>query len=140
VPSIASLRLIDFRSYAGLDAAFETGTIALYGPNGAGKTNLLEAISLLSPGRGLRRAKVNLLARVENGETRPAWGINAAVQADDEDDLTRISIGQVPEQVRPLIAESSLTGLHWPFRRIMAPIPVDLRRRVQSAIDCYRTV
>jgi len=100
VPSIASLRLIDFRSYAVLDAEFETGVIALYGPNGAGKTNLLEAISLLSPGRGLRRAKVNLLARVENGIAQPAWGINANLRSEESEDFTRISIGQVPENPR----------------------------------------
>ncbi len=102
MPSIASLRLIDFRSYAALDAAFEPGVVALYGPNGAGKTNLLEAVSLLSPGRGLRRAAVGTLARVANGETQPAWGINAALHLDAEtqDEATRISIGQVPEHPR----------------------------------------
>lgn len=98
MPSIASLRLIDFRSYAELDAAFDVGPVALYGPNGAGKTNLLEAISLLSPGRGLRRAKVDLLARVEDGTSQPAWGINANLQS--EDDSFRISIGQIPENPR----------------------------------------
>lgn len=98
--SIASLRLIDFRSYPALDAAFQSGAIALYGPNGAGKTNLLEAISLLSPGRGLRRAKVDLLARVENGNARPAWGINAVLHSQTGDEPTRISIGQVPEYPR----------------------------------------
>ena len=98
--SIASLRLIDFRSYAALDATFQPGAIALYGPNGAGKTNLLEAISLLSPGRGLRRAKVDLLARVEDGSSRPAWGINAALHGESDEEPTRISIGQVPEHPR----------------------------------------
>lgn len=99
--SIASLRLIDFRSYPALDAEFHSGAIALHGPNGAGKTNLLEAISLLSPGRGLRRAKVDLLARVENGAAQPAWGINAKLHIDDnQDEPTRISIGQIPEYPR----------------------------------------
>ncbi|MEP3655714.1 MAG: DNA replication/repair protein RecF [Litorimonas sp.] len=98
--SIASLRLIDFRSYSALDAEFQPGAIALYGPNGAGKTNLLEAISLLSPGRGLRRAKTDLLARVEDGKSRPAWGINATLHEGLDDEPTRISIGQVPEYPR----------------------------------------
>ncbi len=98
--SIASLRLIDFRSYAALDAQFQPGAIALYGPNGAGKTNLLEAISLLSPGRGLRRAKTDLLARVEDGNSKPAWGVNAVLHGDADNDPTRISIGQVPEYPR----------------------------------------
>ena len=100
--AIASLRLIDYRSYASLDAEFSSGAVAIHGPNGAGKTNLLEAISLLSPGRGLRRAKTHMLARTQDGETAPAWGVNATlhVEAEDEDEATRISIGQVPEQAR----------------------------------------
>ena len=98
--SIASLRLIDFRSYTALDAQFQPGAIALYGPNGAGKTNLLEAISLLSPGRGLRRAKVDILARVCGGSSRPAWGVNATLHSETQNDPTRISIGQVPEYPR----------------------------------------
>ena len=101
MPSIASLRLIDFRSYTSLDAVFEPGVIALFGPNGAGKTNLLEAVSLLSPGRGLRRAAVGTLARVADNQTQPAWGINANLFAENsEDNSTRISIGQVPEHPR----------------------------------------
>lgn len=98
--SIASLRLIDFRSYIALDAEFQSGAIALYGANGAGKTNLLEAISLLSPGRGLRRAKTGLLARVNDGTSQPAWGINATLHEELDDEQTRISIGQVPEYPR----------------------------------------
>lgn len=66
-----------------------------FGPNGAGKTNLLEAVSLLSPGRGLRRAKPDQLARKDGETVAPAWGINGVLQ-----DETRISIGQVPEQPR----------------------------------------
>lgn len=55
-PRITRLRLTDFRSYASLDLTADAALVALCGPNGAGKTNILEAISLLSPGRGLRRA------------------------------------------------------------------------------------
>lgn len=89
---IASLRLSDFRNYAALDVAFGPEPVVLYGPNGSGKTNLLEALSFLSPGRGLRRAKVSDLARRHDGEQAPAWGLNATLE-----DGTRISIGQVPE-------------------------------------------
>ncbi len=46
----------NFRSYAMLDISLQSGMVALVGDNGAGKTNVLEALSLLSPGRGLRRA------------------------------------------------------------------------------------
>ena len=88
---IASLRLTDFRSYTAIDINLSGAPVVLFGPNGAGKTNLLEAISFLSPGRGLRRAKMEDLARRENGIPSIAWGINAKV------DDTRISVGQVPE-------------------------------------------
>ena len=56
--------LRDFRSYATLDLAIDGRLIVLCGENGAGKTNLLEALSLLSPGRGLRRAELAECARV----------------------------------------------------------------------------
>jgi DNA replication and repair protein RecF len=62
-PSVRRLTLSDFRSYAALDCRFETRLIALFGENGAGKTNLLEALSLFSPGRGLRRAELAECAR-----------------------------------------------------------------------------
>ncbi|MFY8114644.1 MAG: DNA replication/repair protein RecF [Rhabdaerophilum sp.] len=64
-PRILRLRLQDFRSYARLDLPLGAVMTAFCGPNGAGKTNLLEAISLLSPGRGLRRATLPALARRE---------------------------------------------------------------------------
>ncbi|MFD1333222.1 AAA family ATPase, partial [Methylopila musalis] len=54
--AVTRLRLTNFRSYAALDLPCGAGSVALVGPNGAGKTNILEAISLLAPGRGLRRA------------------------------------------------------------------------------------
>ena len=65
------LILTEFRSYA--DAALETGAgmVVLTGANGAGKTNLLEAISLLGPGRGLRGARVAELGRAGAA----AWGV-----------------------------------------------------------------
>ncbi|MFP5330660.1 MAG: AAA family ATPase, partial [Alphaproteobacteria bacterium] len=64
MPAITRLSLTDFRSYA--DALIEPGPgfVLLYGDNGAGKTNLLEAVSLLAPGRGLRRAALADMARI----------------------------------------------------------------------------
>ncbi|GMG82203.1 DNA replication/repair protein RecF [Paralimibaculum aggregatum] len=55
------LRLGQFRSYASLDLETGGASVALFGPNGAGKTNLLEAVSMLVAGRGLRRAGVEEL-------------------------------------------------------------------------------
>src|SRR5918994_3437738 len=60
---IARLILQDFRTYASLDLAVSRPLVALVGENGAGKTNVLEAISLFMPGRGLRRAELGEMAR-----------------------------------------------------------------------------
>jgi DNA replication and repair protein RecF len=61
--AVRRLTLDDFRNYARLSLAIEPGPVVLVGENGAGKTNLLEAVSLLAPGRGLRRARLPDLDR-----------------------------------------------------------------------------
>src|SRR5438445_13055165 len=63
--AIARLILTDFRSYRTISLGAEPGLVVLTGENGAGKTNILEAISLLTPGRGLRQAKLSEMARSE---------------------------------------------------------------------------
>ncbi len=60
---IRRLTLTRFRSYATAQIEVPDGPVVLTGPNGAGKTNLLEAVSLFSPGRGLRRAPLDALAQ-----------------------------------------------------------------------------
>jgi DNA replication and repair protein RecF len=61
--SIVALKLTGFRNYASLSLHLDGRLVVLTGPNGAGKTNLLEAISFLSPGRGLRGAALDEVAR-----------------------------------------------------------------------------
>ena len=87
-PAIRRLRLTNFRSYGALD--FRTGStlIALTGENGAGKTNLIEALSLLSPGRGLRRAEMAACARAP-GST----GFAISVDLDGPYGETRLGTG-----------------------------------------------
>lgn len=63
-PLVRRLMLRDFRSYAALDLRLDGPIVAFRGENGAGKTNLLEALSLFSPGRGLRRADLSECARI----------------------------------------------------------------------------
>ena len=76
---IAALSLFHFRSWRRAEvAAPRAGPVAVFGPNGAGKTNLLEAVSLLSPGRGLRRAEPEALARRPEG---PGWRVASVVEA-----------------------------------------------------------
>ena len=56
--AVRHLRLANFRSYVEAELALSGRPVVLCGPNGAGKTNVLDAISLLAPGRGLRSAKL----------------------------------------------------------------------------------
>ncbi len=62
--SVRRLKLSDFRNYAELTLPLGSGHVVLTGENGSGKTNLIEALSFLSPGRGLRRASYDDVARV----------------------------------------------------------------------------
>ena len=78
---IARLRLSQFRSYPSLDVRFSGAPVVLYGPNGAGKTNILEAVSLLSPGRGLRGAKISELGYRQSGqESGHRWAVAARLK------------------------------------------------------------
>lgn len=61
---LSKLKLSNFRNYAEAAVALDARHVVLTGENGAGKTNLLEAISFLSPGRGLRRAVLTDITRV----------------------------------------------------------------------------
>ena len=60
---LSRLTLSHFRSHKGARVSFDARPVAIHGPNGAGKTNILEAVSLLSPGRGMRRAAAQDMAR-----------------------------------------------------------------------------
>jgi DNA replication and repair protein RecF len=61
---LSRLNLTDFRNYADVSLRLDGRHVVLTGENGAGKTNLLEAVSFLSPGRGLRRAVLTDVTRV----------------------------------------------------------------------------
>jgi DNA replication and repair protein RecF len=61
--ALTRLELSDFRNHGLLGLRPTSGLIILHGPNGAGKTNILEAVSLLAPGRGLRRSPFVEMAR-----------------------------------------------------------------------------
>jgi DNA replication and repair protein RecF len=75
---IRRLSLANFRSYHAAQVALASaGPVVLTGANGAGKTNLIEAISLLAPGRGLRRAGMEELAFAEGDG---AWAVSAEIE------------------------------------------------------------
>ncbi|HEY4171090.1 MAG TPA: AAA family ATPase, partial [Reyranella sp.] len=82
------LALTDYRCYATLRLETDGRSVVLVGPNGAGKTNLLEAISFLAPGRGLRNARLAEVDRLHNeranaAHSSGAWAVAALVATPD---------------------------------------------------------
>jgi DNA replication and repair protein RecF len=91
--ALLSLTLTDFRSYERATLRPEGASVYLFGANGAGKTNLLEAISLLSPGKGLRGSSLTEVGRRLPGEaTGRAWAVMAETEA-GEDEPVRLGTG-----------------------------------------------
>jgi DNA replication and repair protein RecF len=75
---VSRLRLTGFRCYESAQLDLDARSVVLTGPNGAGKTNLLEAVSLLAPGRGLRGARLDEMDR-RSAEDGQGWAIAASV-------------------------------------------------------------
>lgn len=104
---VSRLSLTDFRSYSSALLEPGSGFVLLFGENGAGKTNILEAVSLLAPGRGLRGAALSEMARI---------GGNAGFAVAARLDETDIGTGTVPtaperRQVRINGATASVNSL-----------------------------
>ncbi len=90
--ALSHLTLTDFRSYARADLLLDGRPVYLVGPNGAGKTNLLEAVSLFAPGRGLRGSSLAEVGRRMPGEAQGrAWAASALVVTGGE--ATRLGTG-----------------------------------------------
>lgn len=79
--AVRQLRLTDFRNYRQLRLDCGPEPVVLIGSNGAGKTNLLEALSFLSPGRGLRRARLDEICRwqKDSDPSAAAWAVAATL-------------------------------------------------------------
>ena len=101
--AVRQLRLTDFRNYRQLRLDCDLKPVVLVGANGAGKTNLLEALSFLAPGRGLRRARLDEVCRRSRGDEgdAAAWAVAATIETPEG----RIAIGTGLEPGR---SESSL--------------------------------
>lgn len=114
---ITSLKLSHFRSHKRVALTCDARPVALFGANGAGKTNILEAVSLFSPGRGLRRASAEEMTR------RPealGWKVSGEVQADGRlHEVESLSEAGSARQLRidgkpaAQIALGSLTRVLW---------------------------
>ena len=74
--AVRRLTVTDFRNHRASRIESDNSILVLVGPNGAGKTNLLEAVSFLAPGRGMRRAKLSDVGRL-NTEGQLDWAISA---------------------------------------------------------------
>src|SRR3954451_17265832 len=104
---VSRLTLTDFRSYSSTVVESGPGFVLLFGENGAGKTNLLEAVSMLTPGRGLRGAALSDMAR-QGGSG--AWGV-AARFADVEIGTGALASAPERRQVRVNGAAASVNSL-----------------------------
>ena len=91
VLAVRQLRLTDFRNYRQLRLDCGPEPVVLVGGNGVGKTNLLEALSFLAPGRGLRRARLDEVAHRTRGEEPNAtvWAVAATLDTPEG----RVAIG-----------------------------------------------
>ncbi|MBX9796466.1 DNA replication/repair protein RecF [Sphingomonas sp.] len=105
---LTRLVLTDFRNHADAVLAPGPGFVMLTGENGAGKTNILEAVSLLAPGRGLRRASLSAMAR-QGG----SGGFGVAAQLDDGVEIATGTQAAAPERriVRVQGAGAAATAL-----------------------------
>jgi DNA replication and repair protein RecF len=106
--AVSRLSLTDFRNHR--DALIEAGEgfVLLSGPNGAGKTNVLEAVSLLTPGRGLRQMPIAEMARSDG-----PGGFAVAARLDDDTDIGTGTTAEAADrrQVRINGAPTSVNGL-----------------------------
>ncbi len=133
---ITRLALRDFRNYASLLVCPPSGIVVLSGDNGVGKTNILEAISMLSPGRGLRRAAVRDLDRdgmapwhVSAELSGPNGSVDLATWRPPEMDRRAVEIEGVA--ARSQVALSEHTGVIWltPAQDRLVQDPPSIRRR-----------
>lgn len=95
--SIARLTLADFRNHAALDLELDPRPVCLFGPNGAGKTNILEALTMLAPGRGLRSASLTDVARTGDDMRAQPWAVSARVLQDGEETVLGAGAERTPE-------------------------------------------
>jgi DNA replication and repair protein RecF len=110
---LGRLALTDFRNYGHGALAVDRRPVVLTGPNGAGKTNLLEAISFLVPGRGLRQARLSEVDRVVGGERGGAWGVASTVCRSD--DAVEIGTGRDASQAADAGRERRLVKINGAF-------------------------
>jgi DNA replication and repair protein RecF len=141
--ALARLSLSEFRSYADALVAPGPGFVILTGENGAGKTNVLEAVSLLSPGRGLRGAALNEMAR-RNGPG--GFAVAARIgQIDigtgttpDAPDRRQVRLGGAPASANSLSEWLSVLWLTPAMDRLFADAASGRRRFLDRLVLALR--
>lgn len=83
--AVSKLILTNFRNYSDLVLELDSSPVVITGANGSGKTNILEAISFLSPGRGLRGIKLDDADKRDADEKRWPWAISSRISCGDEE-------------------------------------------------------
>jgi DNA replication and repair protein RecF len=98
---VSRLTLTNFRNHAALDLELDARPVCLFGPNGAGKTNIIEALSMLAPGRGLRAAPPLEIARNDAPAPSEAlaqlWAVSARIVSDGETTYVGAGAERTPE-------------------------------------------
>lgn len=135
--AVARLGLRDFRNYARADLEVgDAPLVVLHGPNGAGKTNLLEALSLFAPGRGLRGARLAEVDRRGGGPFR-VWGRLLTAEGPREVEIRhdaasdRRLVALDGGRPRPPAGLDALAGILWltpAMDRLLAEAPAARRR------------
>ena len=128
--SLSQLALSHFRSHKRVVIACDQRPVALFGPNGAGKTNIIEAVSLMSPGRGLRRSSASDMAR------RPealGWKVSAVLHSlGGTYEIDTVSEGGAARQVRIDGKAAAQTALGR-IARVLWLIPAMDRQWIEGA-------
>ena len=104
---IRRLTLSNFRSYRAASLTLDAQLAVLVGPNGAGKTNLIEAISFLAPGRGLRRATLDEVAFAEGDGS---WAVAAELEG-------ALGLATLGTGIEPPASEDATDHAQMPHRR-----------------------
>ncbi|HEY5711127.1 MAG TPA: DNA replication/repair protein RecF [Allosphingosinicella sp.] len=141
--AVSRLSLSDFRSYADALVAPGAGFVILTGDNGAGKTNLLEAVSLLSPGRGLRGASLGEMARRDGPG---AFAVAARIDSvdigtgtvADAPDRRQVRIGGAPASANSLSEYLSVLWLTPAMDRLFTDSPSGRRRFLDRLVLALR--
>ena len=148
--AVSRINLGNFRCYGALRIEPAPGLIVLTGANGAGKTNLLEALSLLSPGRGLRGARLSEIARRETGDTARSWSVAAEFTtphgpksigvgwAEAEGERRTVRIDGEPARGQAALSEHvSMVWLTPAMDRLFVDVPAGRRRFLDRLVFAF---